>query len=94
MREWKRGEIQAIGTAAKLMILGGGFVTLITYLEFNFTTFMQGLPATLTSGDFPTLLGAGIVFLLGCTLAVWLWQIRRKTGISTQAFDRSENKPK
>ncbi len=91
MREWKRGEIQAIGAVAKLMILGGGFVTLITsYLDFTFATFVQGLPGTLTSGPFPTLLGGSVVLLLGCALAVWLWRVQRRTGLSTQPFDRRE----
>jgi hypothetical protein len=89
MREWKRGEIQAIGAVAKLMILGGGFVALFTgYLDFNYATFVSGLPATLTSGAFPTLFGAVLVLLLGCALGCWLWKVGKRTGISTRPFDR------
>ena len=90
MREWKRGELQAIGAAAKLMILGGGFVVLFTsYLDFNASQFLHGLPGTLITSPFTTLLGGTVVLVMGCTLGIWLWRVRRRTGISSQPFDRS-----
>ncbi len=92
MRDWKRGELQAIGAAAKLMILGGGFVVLFTsYLDFNVAPFFDGLPGTLITSPFTKLLGGTVILAIGCTLGVWLWRVRRRTGISSQPFDRSGN---
>ena len=89
MREWKRGEIQAIGSVAKLLILGGIFVAMHgLYLDFNWTEFSQGLPGSLVSEPFPRIFIAILIFLVGCALSVWLWRIRKKTGISTRPFDR------
>jgi hypothetical protein len=93
MREWKRGEVQAIGVAAKLMIIGGFFVALGSlWLDFDSADFVEGLPRTLVSGPFATTLVAGVVFLLGCTLAVWLHRVQKRAGISTQPFDREDRR--
>ena len=92
MREWKRGELQAIGAVAKLMILGGGFVVLFTsYLDFNVSQFLDGLPGTLVTSPFTTLLGGTIALSLGVALRVWLWRVQKRTGISSQPFDRKGN---
>ena len=89
MRDWKRGETQAIGAVAKLLMLGGGFVVLFTsYLDFNASRFVDGLPNTLITSPFTTLLGGIVTLAIGLAIAVWLWRVRRRTGISSQPFDR------
>ena len=89
MRDLKRGEIQAIGAVAKLLMLGGGFVVLFTsYLDFNASWFVEGLPNTLITSPFTTLLGGIVTLAIGLAIAVWLWRVRRRTGISSQPFDR------
>lgn len=89
MREWKRGEIQAIGSVAKLMIIGGAFVVLhAAWLDFKYSEFTKGLPSTLVSGPFLRILIASVVLLLGVTLSVWLWRVRKRTGLSTRPFGR------
>ena len=92
MRDWKRGELQAIGAVAKLLMLGGGFVVLFTsYLDFNARQFVDGLPSTLITSPFTTLFGGIIALALGIALRLWLWRVQKKTGISSQPFDRKGN---
>jgi hypothetical protein len=92
MRDWKCGELQAVGAGAKLLILGGGFVVLFTsYLDFDVSRFLNGLPGTLITSPFTTLLGGAVALTIGCLLGIWLWRVRRRTGISTQPFDRRGN---
>jgi len=92
MREWKQGEVQAIGAAAKLMIIGGAFVALYSiWLQFDYSHFVKGLPGTLVSGPFVTILIASVVFLSGCALGIWLYRLRKKTGLSTRPFDKNRS---
>jgi hypothetical protein len=89
MREWKRGEIQALGAVAKLMILGGGFVAMYElYLEFRLDEFTRKLPGSLISGPFPRVFLAVLVALAGCALALWLWRVGKRAGVSTRPFER------
>ncbi|MEQ8787941.1 MAG: hypothetical protein RIC55_16665 [Pirellulaceae bacterium] len=90
MRDWKRGEIQAIGAVAKLMIVGGGFVVLHgVWLDFKWAEFTKGLPGTLATDPYPRILIAGVVMLMGAALSIWLWGVRKRTGITTRPFDRA-----
>ena len=92
MPEWKRGDIQAIGVVAKLLIVGGAVTICAAFMDFDLAAIKRGLPGTLISGPVLTLLIGSVVFLLGFTIAIWLWRVRRRTGISTQPFDRREHR--
>jgi len=70
MREWSRGELQAFGSVAMLLLIGGIFVVAFSWLD------REWLPVSL----------GGLAIILGLALRISIFRYARRTGRSEVPF--------
>lgn len=71
MRDWKRGELQALSAAAKFLIFLGLFM--VAFNVYNRVTIRQ---------DWPWPVLGGILAVAGLVLGIWDMRLQKATGFS------------